>query len=118
MPAGTAIGHNLFGLMRSEAVFGSDVHIYRPERFLECEASKKDEMERTVELAFGSGRWMCSGKHVAFIQLHKVLFEILRSFEMQFIDVGKPWEESSAIFWNQKNMMVSITEIPGNYELK
>ena len=111
LPAGTAIGHNLFGVMMSEDIFGSDAEIYCPERFLECDATKRAEMERTVELAFGSGRWMCAGKLVAFTQLSKVIFELLRTFEIQLVHPARPWEEDSAIFWHQANMIVRITEL-------
>ncbi|KAK1752595.1 cytochrome P450 [Echria macrotheca] len=110
LPAGTAIGHNLFGLMMSEDIFGADAQIFRPERFLECDTPKKAEMERTVELAFGSGKWMCAGKLVAFSQLTKVVFELLTTFEYEFVHPGKPWEEESAIFWQQANMLVRIRE--------
>ncbi|KAM7202670.1 cytochrome P450 [Rhypophila sp. PSN 637] len=110
LPAGTAVSHNLFGLMMSPEIFGPDVELPRPERFVECDAETRTEMERTVELAFGSGRWMCAGKLVAFTQLNKVLFELLRSFEMEFVNPGKPWIEESAIFWNQRDMWVKITE--------
>jgi cytochrome P450 len=97
--------------MMSTTVFGSDAGIFRPERFLGCaDSDKKAEMERTVELAFGSGRWMCAGKLVAFTQLYKVVFELMRTFEMQFVDAGQPWKEESAIFWHQAEMMVRITE--------
>ncbi|KAK4445303.1 cytochrome P450 [Podospora aff. communis PSN243] len=111
LPEGTAVGHNLFGLMMSPELFGNDVEIFRPERFLECsDAEKRAEMERTVELAFGSGRWMCAGKLVAFTQLYKCVFELVREFEMQVVDVGRPWVEESAIFWSQGGMAVRITE--------
>jgi len=110
LPAGTAVGHNLFGLMMSTTVFGSDAEIFRPERFLECSDADKAGMERTVELAFGSGRWMCAGKLVAFMQLYKVVFELVRTFEIQLVDAGRPWKEESAIFWHQAEMMVGITE--------
>lgn len=111
LPGGTAIGHNLFGLMMSPDIFGANVEMFLPERFLDCGSSeRRAEMERAVELAFGSGRWMCAGKLVAFTQLSKVIFELLRTFEMEFITPGRPWEEESAIFWQQKNMLVKITE--------
>lgn len=112
LPAGTAIGHNLFGLMMSRDIFGSDPEIFRPDRFLECEVGKRADMKKTVELAFGSGRWMCAGKQVAFMQLYKVVFELLRTFDMQFVDAGRPWKEQSAIFWHQREMLVRITERP------
>ncbi|KAK0634141.1 cytochrome P450 [Immersiella caudata] len=110
LPEGTAVGHNLFGLMMSPSIFGSDVEMFRPERFLEVDDAKRAEMERTVELAFGSGRWMCAGKLVAFTQLYKCVFELVRTFEMEVVDVGRPWVEESAIFWSQGGMFVRITE--------
>ncbi|KAM7208157.1 cytochrome P450 [Naviculisporaceae sp. PSN 640] len=111
LPGGTAIGHNLFGLMMSPEIFGRDVDIFRPERFIECgSVDKKAELERTVELAFGSGRWMCAGKLVAFTQMSKILFELLRTFEMEFVTPGRACKEESAIFWSQKEMFVRITE--------
>ena len=111
LPGGTAIGHNLLSVLRSENTFGPDADIFRPERFIECDKEKKIEMERVVELAFGSGRWMCAGKLVAFTQLNKVIFELLRTFEMQTICSWKPWEEESGMFWHQKHMLVRITEL-------
>lgn len=53
---GTAISHNIYGLMMSKNVFGQDVETYRPERFLDCDATVRAEMEKIVEFAFGNGR--------------------------------------------------------------
>lgn len=33
-------------------------------------------MERSVELVFGSGRYGCLGKNVAFVELNKVFVEV------------------------------------------
>jgi len=108
LPAGTAIGHNIFGLMMSDEIFGPDPDGFRPERFLEVDGDKKAEMERVVELAFGSGRWMCAGKLVAFTQLYKALFELLTTFDMQLLcPGGRVWREESAIFWNQSNVRIN-----------
>lgn len=115
LPGGTAIGHNLVGLLMSKDIFGLDSDIFRPERFIECDAAKKTEMERVVELAFGSGRWMCAGKLVAFTQLNKAIFELLRTFEIQPVYGWKPWEEESGFFWHQKNMLVRITELEESF---
>ena len=111
LPGGTAIGHNIYGLMMSQDIFGADAEIFRPERFLECDAAKRAELERTVEFAFGTGRWVCAGKLVAFTQLYKVIFELLRTFEIQAVHPSQPWTEDSGIFWNQKHMMVRFAEL-------
>lgn len=76
LPAGTAVGHNAAAIMRSEATFGQDTEIFRPERFLECDETKRLAMQHTVDLVFGTGRWMCAGKALAFVELNKVIFEV------------------------------------------
>lgn len=65
--------------MRQERIFGSDVQLFRPERFLECSEDKKTEMSRTVDLVFGYGRWMCAGKTLALVELNKIFFEVCRA---------------------------------------
>jgi cytochrome P450 len=76
LPGGTAIGHNAIAMMRSETVFGEDTEVFRPERFTEASESKRLEMERTVDLLFGIGRWMCAGKTLALVELNKIYFEV------------------------------------------
>jgi hypothetical protein len=93
LPGGTAVGHNLFGIMMSKNIFGPDAEIYRPERLLECDLAQRVELERTIELAFGSGKWMRAGKLVAFTQMTKVIFELLRTFGFQLMNPSKPWDE-------------------------
>ena len=80
IPGGTAIGHNTLAMARKESIFGKDVDIFRPERFLECSEAQKIEMERTLDMAFGGGRWMCAGKVVALMELNKVFFEVCHSY--------------------------------------
>lgn len=76
LPGGTTISPNLSSLMRSKTIFGEDVDIFRPERFLEVDQEQREEMQRTVEHIFGYGRWMCAGKAIAWIELNKTLFEV------------------------------------------
>jgi cytochrome P450 len=61
--------------MRSP-IFGNDVELFRPERFMEADEVRRAEMYRTTELIFGSGRWQCAGKSLAFMELNKVFFEV------------------------------------------
>ena len=76
IPGGTAVGMNTSALMRSKAIFGQDADLFRPERFMKVDEATRAEMERTVELVFGYGRWMCAGKPVAFTELNKIYFEV------------------------------------------
>jgi cytochrome P450 len=76
IPGGTGIGQNPVAMMRRQEIFGHDVEVFRPERFLECESSVRLEMERTIELIFGTGRFMCAGKLAAFTELNMIFFEV------------------------------------------
>lgn len=76
VPAGTAIGMNAPAMVKAPAIFGQDVEIFRPERFLEADEDKRSHMEHEVEMVFGYGRYMCAGKPLAFMELNKVLFEV------------------------------------------
>jgi hypothetical protein len=78
LPGGTAIGHNSMAATRNAKVFGKDVHVFRPERFMEpeCDAELKAYRTRSVDILFGGGRWMCSGKQIAMFELNKVIFEV------------------------------------------
>lgn len=67
---------NLIAVQLRKDVFGEDADIFRPERFLECSKEKKIDMERTVEMAFGSGKYQCAGKVMAFVEIYKVVFEV------------------------------------------
>ncbi|KNB08113.1 hypothetical protein FOXG_09111 [Fusarium oxysporum f. sp. lycopersici 4287] len=75
IPAGTSIGINASSLLRSEALFGPDPQVFRPERYLEVDKETSAQMKRDVEIVFGYGRWMCAGKPIAFMELNKVIFE-------------------------------------------
>jgi cytochrome P450 len=84
VPGGTEIAHNSWSLLRNEEIFGCDVDVFRPERFLEVNEGKRVEMERATELLFGYGRWMCAGKFIAFLEISKVVFEVsmMKSFRV------------------------------------
>lgn len=76
IPGGTVVGMNVPAMLRSKEIFGSDAHLFRPERWLEAPEAKRGEMEGQVETMFGHGRWMCVGKPVAFMELFKTFFEV------------------------------------------
>lgn len=85
IPAGTAIGVNISSMLRSKAVFGEDADMFRPERFLEVDATTRSELQRHVELTFGYGRWMCAGKSIALMEMNKIFFEVCYSLYLLHI---------------------------------
>lgn len=75
VPGGTGIGHCGWGIQRHE-VFGVDVDVFRPERWIEADGLQRREMERTLDLVFGTGRWGCLGKAIVLVELDKIFVEV------------------------------------------
>ncbi|KAI1322880.1 cytochrome P450 [Xylariaceae sp. FL0255] len=110
VPGGTSVGVNISSLLRSRTVFGDDANVFRPERFIEADEATRTEMQRNVELNFGYGRWMCSGKPIAWMELHKTCFELIRHFDFQLVD--PTGIAPSLTFGNflDRNWFVRVTE--------
>ncbi|KAI1273131.1 cytochrome P450 [Xylaria sp. FL0933] len=91
VPEGTDIFVNFWSMLRNEEIFGSDAGVFRPERFLECSEEERADLLRTVDLAFGHGRWQCPGKTLAWLELNKIFVEILRICDLQIVNPQAPW---------------------------
>lgn len=78
VPGGVDIAHSTLSMQRLPEIFGIDVDVFRPERWLEAEAdpTRKALMTRAVDLNFGYGRWVCIGKHIAMMELNKIFVEV------------------------------------------
>lgn len=76
IPGGTLIANNIPAVLRDTDLFGLDAGVFRPERWLEADEHRFAEMHSAVELMFGSGRWMCAGKPIAYLELFKTFFEV------------------------------------------
>ncbi|KAI0600486.1 cytochrome P450 [Biscogniauxia sp. FL1348] len=110
IPEGTSIGMNIPSVLRSKALFGEDAKIFRPERFLEVDAETQAELQRNVEFVFGNGRWMCSGRPIAFMELHKVYFELLREFDFQIVNPRNPMKTINFTQFVDKQFLVRVTK--------
>jgi len=81
VPGGVQIAWNTWGIMRRPEIFGPDVEIFRPERWLAKDASafetaRVTKMTDTVGLCFGYGRFGCLGRGVATMELNKAIIEV------------------------------------------
>ncbi|KFA80667.1 hypothetical protein S40288_01777 [Stachybotrys chartarum IBT 40288] len=111
IPGGTRIGVAIKGVMRSTSIFGADAGLFRPERWLNLDPAQRRNMVDTAELIFGYGRFGCSGKPVALMELNMIFIELLRNFDFQIVNPQKPIEKSiNAQTWVDKGMWVKITD--------
>ncbi|KAF4451645.1 hypothetical protein F53441_5324 [Fusarium austroafricanum] len=109
IPGGTSIAVNFSAVLRSRALFGEDAAVFRPERFIGLTEPELAEMRRNVELNFGYGRYMCAGKPLALMEMHKVYFELLRAFDFQLIEPLKPMRYESYTTWRDYGLEVRAT---------
>ncbi|CAH0020831.1 unnamed protein product [Clonostachys rhizophaga] len=98
-------------VMRNKGVFGEDADVFRPERWLGLDPAQRRHMANTAELSFGYGRFGCSGKQVAFIELNKIYVELLRYFDFHLVNPGKPFDfTANAFTQHAKGLWVRVTE--------
>jgi cytochrome P450 len=110
VPGGTEIGYCAWGIHRNTAIFGSDAELFRPERWLEATGEKLANMEKTVDLVFGHGKYQCLGQNIAWMELNKMFFELVRNFEWSVVDPTKPWKSGNVGLWLQRDLWVRVSE--------
>ncbi|KAK6067687.1 cytochrome P450 [Seiridium cupressi] len=75
LPEGAEVHMNFTALMRDQEVFGADIDLFRPERFIDCDEATKTRRMKVVDLNFGHGRWQCLGKVLALMEMNKIFVE-------------------------------------------
>ena len=117
LPEDTMIGYSAWSMHRNnKAVYGEDAEVFRPERWIVDESVPEEKeklarMTKTNDLIFGHGRWVCLGRVVAFMEIYKTIFELLRHFDFALTNPLEPW----TIFNNMGlfaigDMWVDVTE--------
>lgn len=72
VPEGTVVGCHLDSIHRNADVYGEDADQYNPERWLTASEQQRALMERSM-LGFGAGKRICLGKHIAWLEMKKVI---------------------------------------------
>ena len=83
IPGGTIVGCNAWVLHRRPEVFGEDIGVFRPERWLEAGKEELKEMKSTM-FQFGAGARTCIGKNISLLEIYKLVPSFLRRFEVSF----------------------------------
>ncbi|KAK4555552.1 hypothetical protein LTR86_007305 [Recurvomyces mirabilis] len=110
LPGGIIIGMNPWVAARDPEVYGHDVEIFRPERWLERDEKQLRLMERNF-LAFGAGARTCLGKNISLLEMGKLVPLVLRRFEFEFVGVdgrGKEWELWDYWFVRQTGVVCKV----------
>lgn len=83
-PPGTEVGINAWVIHNNKDIFGSDAGKFRPERWLTEDSEERAFLNRNF-LAFGGGPRTCIGKNITFLEMLKVIPQIVRSFDFEII---------------------------------
>ncbi|KAF8625969.1 hypothetical protein AX17_006694 [Amanita inopinata Kibby_2008] len=75
-PQGTLIFANVWAMTRDETVY-PDPEAFEPERFFEADGTLNDD---TMDIAFGFGRRICPGRHIATSTLWIMIASVLSTF--------------------------------------
>lgn len=79
-PEGSEVAICDDALCRNTEIFGADAHLFRPDRWINADAETRVKYRQTVDVVFGSGRFMCLGRHIAMMELHKAMVEVCLFF--------------------------------------
>jgi cytochrome P450 len=89
IPEGAEMTSQAYVVQRDADMFGADVDEFRPERWLL--GSGEDHVARmdAAMYVFGMGARVCLGKEIALMEMHKLVPEIIRRFDLEMLDPGK-----------------------------
>ncbi|KAF2648704.1 pisatin demethylase [Lophiostoma macrostomum CBS 122681] len=102
VPGGTIVGCNAWVLHRRPEVFGADVDVFRPERWIEASSEKQKEMRGTM-FQFGAGARTCIGRNVSLLEVYKLVPSFLRRFEIELEHPQAEWTTHNAWFVRQSD---------------
>ncbi|CZR68485.1 related to pisatin demethylase cytochrome P450 [Phialocephala subalpina] len=107
LPGGTNICMSAPTVHYDKAIFGADVHEFRPERWLETTPDQLKTMDRAF-LAFGYGARTCIGKNISIMEMGKFVPQIFRHFDIEWASPKPEWETHAAWFWKQSEIIVKF----------
>jgi cytochrome P450 len=106
IPAGTVVGINAWVVHRNPEVF-EDPDSFTPERWLNSSSEKLKEMEQSF-FVFGSGARTCLGKNISLTEMHKMIPELLRKFEIKLHSPEEEWKTKNVWFVQQEGLICDI----------
>jgi cytochrome P450 len=86
VPGGTIVANNTAGLYSDASIWGPDVDVFRPERWLEASEEQRVRMNR-ANLLFNAGKRMCLGLNVSWLEMRKVIAGLVMNFEVRIMEM-------------------------------
>jgi cytochrome P450 len=115
IPAGSIVGLNPYVVARNRSVWGDDAEEFRPERWLRDESLEMEDeyQERlkvmnSADFVFGGGSRSCIGKHLALLQVYKVISTLVARFDIELAYPEKEWDTHNSLFVRQAGFEVKL----------
>ncbi|KAM0270038.1 hypothetical protein ACHAQH_009574 [Verticillium albo-atrum] len=116
VPPGTSVGMNPFVIGRNRKAWGDDADEFRPERWLRDEQAGETEegfAERlrgmnNADLTFGAGSRLCIGKHLALVEVYKVVATLFALYDIEMVEPEKEWWVRNGFFLRQQGPRVRM----------
>ena len=109
LKGGTVVGINPWVTNRNEDVF-PDPDDFKPERWLNASEGQLKQMDTLWELNFGGGARKCIGRNISWIEMAKVVPQLLRLYEVQWTYPEKDWKICNHWFVQQEGVICSLTK--------
>ncbi|KAM9877459.1 hypothetical protein VD0002_g2455 [Verticillium dahliae] len=113
VPAGSMVGMNPYIVNRT-VVFGNDSGEFRPERWLQSPGERTEEYEKRLvemndaELSFGAGSRICGGRHIASLEMSKLIPTLIRRYRIELVNPDEEWVVKKGWFMRQTGVNVRL----------
>ncbi|KAI1442488.1 benzoate 4-monooxygenase cytochrome P450 [Annulohypoxylon stygium] len=113
IPGGTIVGINPWVIHRNTDIYGEDVDVFRPERWLDASETEIENMKRNL-FSFGAGPRMCIGKNIAMVQIYKFITGFYRHFSAKLTHPEQDWNVVGNWVTKQTGMDMLVTQLGRN----
>ncbi|KAL2431956.1 Pisatin demethylase [Exophiala dermatitidis] len=109
-PEGTIVGINTWCAHYNENVFGPDASEYRPERWIEAEKEGGERLKsmENYYMPFGLGSRTCLGRHISFLEMSKLIPQIVRRFDFELEHPERHWTTDNNWFVKPTDFHVKV----------
>ncbi|SPQ24135.1 4694387b-5c2e-410e-8096-87984d3615cd [Thermothielavioides terrestris] len=95
-PGGTVVGMSPHVINRHKPTFGEDADVWNPDRWMVSKELRKKREDAI--LTFGSGRRVCLGRHIAMLELKKIVSALILRYDFDLVDPKRYWKENGWFF--------------------
>ena len=109
IPGDTVVTVSKHVVHQNKFIYGEDVDVYRPERWLEASEEQVNVMRRTL-VSFSKGKYSCLGKNLARMMVYKITAGLFGTFGFDLVTPGKGerFRSRDGIFAVPEDIMVRV----------